>query len=251
MMKMHRNPRPSGRAFTLVELLVVVAILSLLVSLLAPSLKRATGLTYKITCRSNLGQLQKGYAAYGVDSSGRLLPYICNSSRPDAFWMEALRQYYGNLDDIRDCPLVTKRSGGWGDTWTSWGPGGGWMAGNSGSYAINGYMYDMMTNYAFHDERDFEILAVPDAENVPVWFDCCWVDAWPVVGNVPPTDYAAAVAGWNDGGMGRLCIDRHDFAVNLGFADGSARPVELPDLWLLRWNKLYTPQYIAFPEKPN
>jgi len=145
--------------------------------------------------------------------------------------MEALRTYYGDLDKIRDCPVITRRSYGWGSTTSAWGPCGGWMAGHSGSYAINGWMYDMM---GWGNDLDFEILAVSSPSEVPVWFDSAWVDAWPRETNTPPVDYNDILVGWIDGGMGRLCIARHGVAVNVGFADGSARKVALPDLWLLR-----------------
>ena len=41
--------------------------------------------------------------------------------------------------------------------------------------------------------------------------------------------------------MGRFCVDRHDYAINVGFMDGSARNVRLPDLWKLRWHKTMEP----------
>ena len=55
------------RAFTLVELLVVVAIIALLVSILLPSLARAREQARKGVCLSNLHQCGVGFSQYAVD----------------------------------------------------------------------------------------------------------------------------------------------------------------------------------------
>jgi prepilin-type N-terminal cleavage/methylation domain-containing protein len=54
----------------------------------------------------------------------------------------------------------------------------------------------------------------------------------PVVG----TGSSASLAGGASNGIERCCVDRHQAKVNVGFRDGSARPVALHDLWNLRWN---------------
>lgn len=55
-----------GSAFTLVELLVVVAILSLLAMLLAPSLRRAVELTRRTTCNSDVHQVLLTLTTYAA-----------------------------------------------------------------------------------------------------------------------------------------------------------------------------------------
>ncbi len=67
-------PRPAWRrAFTLVELLVVVAIIALLISLLLPALGRAQRAAKTVNDAANITQVHKGFLSYAnSDSKGRL-----------------------------------------------------------------------------------------------------------------------------------------------------------------------------------
>jgi prepilin-type N-terminal cleavage/methylation domain-containing protein/prepilin-type processing-associated H-X9-DG protein len=61
---------PSERAFTLLEVLVVVAIISLLVAILLPSLAKARWQTRHLLCQTDLANLGKAWHEYLVDSRG-------------------------------------------------------------------------------------------------------------------------------------------------------------------------------------
>src|SRR5256885_9955053 len=54
-------------AFTLVELLVVIAIIALLIAILLPVLKKARDAANRVTCMSNLRQLAMAYHLYAGD----------------------------------------------------------------------------------------------------------------------------------------------------------------------------------------
>jgi len=48
--------------------------------------------------------------------------------------------------------------------------------------------------------------------------------------------------------MTRLCIDRHDMAINMTFVDGSVQKVWLKDLWKFPWHKNFqTKSYSRMP----
>lgn len=54
-------------AFTLIELLVVVAIIAILMSILLPALQRAKDQARDVACKSNMGQLARGFLLYAQD----------------------------------------------------------------------------------------------------------------------------------------------------------------------------------------
>lgn len=69
-----KNPRKESCAFTLIELLAVVAILGLLVGLVLPALSRAQTQATGAACLGNLKQLQLCWQMYADDFHGALPP---------------------------------------------------------------------------------------------------------------------------------------------------------------------------------
>lgn len=62
------------RGFTLAELLVVVAILSLMTALLLPALGRVRDVSKIVSCVGNLSQIGQGVSMYATDNDGWLPP---------------------------------------------------------------------------------------------------------------------------------------------------------------------------------
>ncbi len=64
--------KPGNKAFTLIELLIVIAIIAILAAMLLPALREAREQAYKATCISNLKQIYQGNISYAGDYGERL-----------------------------------------------------------------------------------------------------------------------------------------------------------------------------------
>jgi prepilin-type N-terminal cleavage/methylation domain-containing protein len=73
-----------ARAFTLIEVLVVVAIIALLISILLPSLKRARDMSRAVVCQTNERHLITAFITYSVDNKGR---FPGNRQDENADWL--------------------------------------------------------------------------------------------------------------------------------------------------------------------
>lgn len=67
-------------SFTLIELLIVIAIIAILASMLLPALGKARERGRTAACTSNLKQIGVAYAAYIVDNSDFMIPVLTNNS---------------------------------------------------------------------------------------------------------------------------------------------------------------------------
>jgi prepilin-type N-terminal cleavage/methylation domain-containing protein len=73
----------SPRAFTLVELLVVVGIIAILIAILMPALRRAREQANGVACASNQRQLMMAFLMFAADNKGHLPGNFVDFDNPD------------------------------------------------------------------------------------------------------------------------------------------------------------------------
>lgn len=102
-----RGIPPIPRAFTLVELLVVIAVIALLAALLLPALGRAKERAWTVACLSNLKQLAACWHLYATDHDDHLPPNnsVYNIQNHQALitggsWCTNLAPYDADLSSI-------------------------------------------------------------------------------------------------------------------------------------------------------
>ncbi len=82
-----RMPAPARRAFTLVELLVTVAIIAILAALLLPASMRAKEKADRLQCLNNLHQLIASSLMYAADNAGGPLSDTSSDSNDNQTWL--------------------------------------------------------------------------------------------------------------------------------------------------------------------
>lgn len=96
--------RRKATAFTVVELLVVVAILAVLLSLVTPSLQRAKELARRAVCTSNLKQIGTGLGSYASEQREWLPPaHISDAPCLEQSW----KTYLAYTNDKADADGMT------------------------------------------------------------------------------------------------------------------------------------------------
>jgi len=245
-------------AFTLIELLIVIAIIAVLITILAPALQSARAQARSSICLSNVKQWGLITRYYCDDNKNRLYQSIAGTglSGRDAYWMHATLPYYRDKT-IRKCPsarpdpdnMKVGNSWNWDDyglTFEHWGPLGDsernnwWDDFAEGSYGINEWCASphLPTYWGFPTKLAWKKADVQAAYQIPLFLDCLFVDGYPMHNDVPPQQ-PDQHNGWDVNAMRMFCFDRHRSGINGVFLDASARKIGLKELWRLKWHREY------------
>ena len=103
-----------NKKFSLIEILVVVAVIGVLVSLLAPSLASARDKGRAAVCKSNLRQIGNGQFLYADDNEGNL-----TLNALGAWWPQVMynHEYLPINEDVMTCPSLPYPGTSWKNDW--------------------------------------------------------------------------------------------------------------------------------------
>ena len=97
------------KAFTLVELLVVISIIAVLLAVLMPALNKARQKAKKVVCSSNMRQMGVALQCYFQDSEFHLpAGHSCNITDPNQYWLKILSKYL-KQELLFKCPADTAK----------------------------------------------------------------------------------------------------------------------------------------------
>ena len=263
------------RAFTLIEILVVVAIIAILIAILLPSLSKARFHARRAKCLSNAHGMAGALHLYMAEADA-LLPGSNVNTGINNQWTAPLAPY-GCIDKMRICPEITGQNYKIytaGSCWSPWnqpsqlwqnGPNPGYVTINqTGAYAINGYLlnpYLRSTTIADEDSSwtDVDDVMPPGpitppfngaffyslpiqrlASTIPAFVDATWSQVFPQTYEQPPPDMTRGFGAPSDQ-LASACIARHGRAVSVAFFDGHAETTALQQLWMLSWHVGWQP----------
>jgi prepilin-type N-terminal cleavage/methylation domain-containing protein len=269
--------RAKPRAFTLVELLVVVGIIAILIGILLPVLSRVRQQANVVVCSSNLRQLSTCMLMYEQDHKGRLIVEWTNGP----MWHYLLKSYFSKLpkntsaantetrDKILLCPAAWEKPTPDSDNAPTASPFQAFYTNYNGgptpdngfkvesAYGMNRYLYDASLKYGQPTwnagffaysaanpqvaSTNFWKLQKSNKGQIPMLMDCRWRDVYVDKNNEGYYYPPSATSNDTNKGMSLLATRRHGRVTNVAFTDLSVKTAPLPELWTYRWRPDWKP----------
>ncbi|MBE2203804.1 MAG: DUF1559 domain-containing protein [Chthoniobacterales bacterium] len=224
-----------GRAFSLVELLIVLAVLVILATLLIPGLGRMKATAQGARCAANLRQLGSAVAAYAGEHDGAFPRGGWMDSGGIPFdppgidgigWLADIYPYTGEQRDVFVCPSGKDKSPTGLTSWIR-------MPGGSSTdpkfpfhYAYNAHLNSNRTNlrnFSTYPGTVDRMASVRNLSGLPVLIDIVFQNnfagEFPVFEPTPPP------------GNGRVFADRHGKTGNVLWGDGHVSAMTY-DMWV-------------------
>ena len=109
MVKIKENNKMKKHKFTLIELLIVIAIIAILAAMLLPALSQARNVAYAANCANNLKSMGNASSMYMADNDDYFLGnYLVSTKLP---WMFLIGQYTSGSEKILECNGISSVAG--------------------------------------------------------------------------------------------------------------------------------------------
>ncbi len=215
--------------FTLLELLIVVAIIGVLAALVSPAVVRALEFAHTVDCANNMRNIGLAVRFYADTHDGRFPRSSCPSvgEARESWWLNALQPYAGTTLLYR-CPSDPAPEAAFLD-WDNL-PDDDWLRYRWSSYCTNSRM-DKAACYLTQVPRPSQAVYICEAAPSVRGSD-----------HVHPELWLAAQDARN-----AVDHERHDGASNYLFVDGHVKTLRLDETWepgeVNLWNPLRAPEW--------